>query len=44
LFEKLGLTVLSLSIGPQKISFLVDPAHAHPLTYLLHQVYELHNL
>lgn len=42
--NKLGIESLSLSTHPHKISFLVDPVHVHPLTYLLHQVYELHRV
>ncbi|MGL5720440.1 MAG: aspartate kinase [Alphaproteobacteria bacterium] len=43
-FEKAYIPFYAISTYAQKISFLVDQVHVHPLTYLLHQAYELHNV
>ncbi|MGL4824930.1 MAG: hypothetical protein ACRC4G_01860, partial [Alphaproteobacteria bacterium] len=43
-FEKVQIPFYAISTYAQKISFLVDQVHVHPLTYLLHQAYELHNV
>ncbi|MGL4426288.1 MAG: aspartate kinase [Alphaproteobacteria bacterium] len=43
-FEKAQIPFYAISTYAQKISFLVDQVHVHPLTYHLHQAYELHNV
>jgi aspartate kinase len=43
-FEKAEIPFHAISTYAQKISFLVDQVHVHPLTYFLHQAYELHNV